>query len=839
MKIWRLTLLNLKKRKSISISLLLLIFLAALFLCIGLNVMTGAESIYMTNHTALAEPDNCYICPQDMFRKEYYEFLENHGLTKEAECIRVIGIPQGEIPYEGGTIEIALVLQSCEETGRFFRPVFTDQTEVLPEKAIYVPETLRQYGFASGDAFEICYKGNRYEFQIAGFFQTTCFGIVNTGGLRFYLPKENYENLKQELGEAYAMFASTDSYEDSYELSMELKDYIRKNADSITKTEMVIDVNALECEGAYSFMGIILAAILLGFSIVIALICLLVIRFRIHNTIETSIVQIGTLQALGFKAWEVISVYVLEYVLLATVGASAGILADYLALPFFGRALEGIYGLSWQPFGHLGKDVCCLLLSILIAAALSFFTARRIYGYAPAVALSGGIKSHSFRKNHFPLHKGKHTQVRMALKEMSTSVRQNIMVLFCITGVTFLTMMGIYLYVAFGVDLTSFKEVLGMEWVDVEMVLNEQTDEREILKEITGMEEVRKAGLARTYLPIYANNAPVYTDIYDDFDRLETDHVFEGRFPEYENELVITGVLADRWHCGIGDTVTVEYNGSAADYLIVGLSQTLSNSGNMMKMTEEGIQRLCPTFRLREVQIYLKEGYDREEFIQKLNRIYGLSAKQASDVSPDEMQGMTEQERIKRIADEKLARMMKMYGVDSMDYTIYIDGIMISGNSRKYAADAIRDFEQTANASLVMFSTIFGGVAVVILVTTLAVIAIMFAMLIKMILVQRRQHFGILKALGYTTGQLRLQIAVSLMPAVGLGTLWGMVLNHALIGRISSLAMQNFGISQMKFYVSPFVCIGMAVLIIGYAFLTAMLYAGKVKRITPYELLTE
>lgn len=453
-KIWRLTLLNLKKRKSTTISLLLLIFLATLFLCIGLNVMTGVGLIYKSNQTRLQEPDNCYICSQDMYRKEYYDFVANHELTRKAECIKVIGMSGGEIPYEEGTIETAFIFQRYGEESTFFRPVFQDQTEVSGEKAIYVPETMKQYSFHAGDLLRISYKGNYYEFQIAGFFQTTCFGIINTGGLRFYLKEEAYERLQQEIGESYTILAATENYEDSYELDMALKDYIRENADSITKTEMITCYNALESESGYSLVGMVLAAILIGFSIIIVLICLLVIRFRIQNTIETGMVQIGTLEALGYTAREVILVYVLEYTFISTMGALLGVIANNGVLPLFGKALEGIYGLSWQSFGHLQKDACCLFFSILFSAALSFLTARRIYRYAPVTALSGGAKSISFRKNHFPLHKGKFLQVRMGLKEMSMSIRQNITVLVCVTGVTFLTMLGVYLYVAFGMDLT-------------------------------------------------------------------------------------------------------------------------------------------------------------------------------------------------------------------------------------------------------------------------------------------------------------------------------------------------------------------------------------------------
>ena len=41
-----------------------------------------------------------------------------------------------------------------------------DEAEVSGEKAIYVPETFRQYGFQAGDELKVIYKGNDYDFQI-------------------------------------------------------------------------------------------------------------------------------------------------------------------------------------------------------------------------------------------------------------------------------------------------------------------------------------------------------------------------------------------------------------------------------------------------------------------------------------------------------------------------------------------------------------------------------------------------------------------------------------------------------------------------------------------------
>jgi putative ABC transport system permease protein len=352
------------------------------------------------------------------------------------------------------------------------------------------------------------------------------------------------------------------------------------------------------------------------------------------------------------------------------------------------------------------------------------------------------------------------------------------------------------------------------------------------------MEGVRKAGLAKTFEQIYANGSPVFIDVYDEFKRLETVNVYEGKLPEYDNEVVITGTLSKKWSKEIGDTISLEYNGYSADYLVVGLSQTLSNSGNMLKITREGMKRLYPTFRLNEIQVYLENDFNREVFIQAINKRYGMSEE---DVSQENNQDerLSDNDKIKQIADEKIAKLMKLYGVDSVDYSILVDGTIISGNTRKYVIKSVVNFPKMANANLGTFKIMFGSVTLLILVTTMITIALMLALIMKLMITQRKVQYGIYKALGYTSHQLMFQIACSMMPTVIVGAFLGTIINHLCIGKISDMVLNNFGVSEMTYHVSPVIVIAMDIFLISFTFFTAMIDARRVRHITPYNLLTD
>ena len=182
---------------------------------------------------------------------------------------------------------------------------------------------------------------------------------------------------------------------------------------------------------------------------------------------------------------------------------------------------------------------------------------------------------------------------------------------------------------------------------------------------------------------------------------------------------------------------------------------------------------------------------------------------------------------------------MKLYGVTSVDYSFSLDGKIVSGSTRQYMVDSVVDFDMAASASIEQFEIMFRNITLVILAATMAIIVVMLSMIIKMLVMQRRTQFGILKAMGFTTKQLVVQIVAAIMPAVVGGVFTGTLLNHMFIGKISDLIMSRMGISQMKFHISIWMILPMALFLILFSAMSAVINARKVKDITPYELLTE
>ena len=186
----------------------------------------------------------------------------------------------------------------------------------------------------------------------------------------------------------------------------------------------------------------------------------------------------------------------------------------------------------------------------------------------------------------------------------------------------------------------------------------------------------------------------------------------------------------------------------------------------------------------------------------------------------------------KRKAEEKLAALISMYGVDSAQYALMVDGeVVLSGDTNDYEIDRIENNRR-------LFVSNVDSIADSITGTVLLVVLVLY-MVIKSMLTRRRGEFGIYKALGYTDRQLMEQIAISFLPASVGGTLAGSLAACLSVNRMASLLFEQLGISEMNFVVEPWLNLLMAFALVVFAFAVSMVLAGKIRGITVYGLLTE
>ncbi len=106
-------------------------------------------------------------------------------------------------------------------------------------------------------------------------------------------------------------------------------------------------------------------------------------------------------------------------------------------------------------------------------------------------------------------------------------------------------------------------------------------------------------------------------------------------------------------------------------------------------------------------------------------------------------------------------------------------------------------------------------------------------------LTHKKQEYGILKALGFTTGQLVLQTAASFLPALILSAIIGLSISAVIINPLIALFLKGIGMIKCTFEMPAALLTVSGICIVSAAFLFACLMSFKIRKITPMGMLTE
>ena len=100
------------------------------------------------------------------------------------------------------------------------------------------------------------------------------------------------------------------------------------------------------------------------------------------------------------------------------------------------------------------------------------------------------------------------------------------------------------------------------------------------------------------------------------------------------------------------------------------------------------------------------------------------------------------------------------------------------------------------------------------------------------------RDYGILKALGFTSGQLIVQTALSFMPALLLSTVVGLIVGCLVINPLLSLFLSGIGIVKCTFTVPVGFVTLAGIGLVAASFGIACLLSRKVRKIAPKTLLS-
>ncbi|MDR0269327.1 FtsX-like permease family protein [Paenibacillus sp.] len=773
MKIVNLAWANIKKGRGAAISLFILIFIAALLLNLGMTVISKMNTFYDDKVEELHDAHVSIIMNSSEYKQPYADFLKNYSGVRETETMRIILMNMAKFRYGDSDLSLGVAILNADASRRFSPMKLIEKLDSINDQDMYVPYSLKTSGgYQLGDNLTINYQDKDYRYRIAGFFEATMMGTSNTGMMKFVVPDVAYHQLSDKLDKTADGILMSASLTDSIKSAELLNDYNKQFSQPQWGADIVMmkNVNTMTVNTV--------AMILVAFAAVIVLVSLIVIKFRVTNSIDDGMVNIGVLKAVGYTSWQIIASMAVQFMLIALSASVIAVLISYTVMPVFGGIISSLSGLLWSQSFDIAINCASILLVAVLVLTATLISSSRIRKLHPVAALRGGIVTHNFKRNFFPLKKAKGgLHYVLACKTMIMNGKQNIMIAIIIAAITFASIFSIVLYYNVAVNKTAFIHLVGSETSNVVIQSNHDVDSDKLLAHIEQMNGVTKTALLDVITATIDGHS-YYMNISDDYSKLNNNAVYKGRYPQYDNEIAISGAMAKLLHKSIGDTVKVEMDDVSRPFLITGLIQSLNYMGKITSLTLSGVQHLIPDYKSTAIHVYLKD-VENADFIRDFKAKYGNSIKDIMDI------------------DEVLASQS----------SVYISAML--------------------------------SVMVTILAITVLVVALILYLVIKTMILKRKREFGILKATGYTTLQLMTQIVLSFVPVVIAGVLIGGVLGCLCTNAVLTLLLSGAGIYNVQFIVNiPFIvvlCIGLIVL----AYLISMLVARRIKGITAYGLITE
>ncbi|MDR1388231.1 MAG: ABC transporter permease [Propionibacteriaceae bacterium] len=795
---------NLRRKKGQTAWLIGFVALAAAVLALGLTLSLRYTGAYDRAAAAANVADLVVLETDNLHSPSHFAYLTDRpGVTAwETEPVLAASL---EVAFNGAETQMVPMITQVDRPRTMDRVEPRADARPLGPGQVWLPYLFQiGGGYAIGDRITLPFdrswsariepgpsdagaaEPGLVELTVAGFTDEAYFSSPTFQWFRFLVDQATYEALARRLPQLEGQLLSLqiDDRQVAPNWGLDYSGAVIKGDPAVMAAQAAGTGLAYQMDWSTArqgrvFMADILAVTLTAFSAIIALIGLIVIRFRVRGLIEESITDLGALKALGHTSAQLARAVVGQFVAVAGVGAVLGVGLAHLAGPALASVLSAQSALTWRPsFDPLVAGLC-LATMVSTVGLVAGWTAWRIRRLTPLTALRTGLSGHHHRRDWFPLDRRSGPVTWwLALKATVRAGGQTAMIGLITAAVAFAATAAVAAWDNMAVKQEPFFRAVGGELPDV-IVRVEPTSARPALERLRADPAVRTAFRYSNDVPLRLNGDSTTGVVTDDFAAFEGNMLFQGRWPAHPNETAVSARQADQLGLTRGDTVTLTAADRSAEYIVSGLIQTMNDGGLLTALTTAGLDRVWPDQSWSQIGVNLVEADAVESF---------------------------------------------MAGLDDLVGPGLID---------------VLDLRRTAEALLGVYGGIMGAVAGVVVVITAVVITLVLLLVLGAAVQRQRRQLGLQRALGYTTGQLIWQVAATYWPVMAVATTVGCLVGQFAFPRLIDLAFRSLGVPSVQMVAPP---VGVAVLAGGLALFglaVALLVATRVRRTTVYELISE
>lgn len=596
MEMWILVKKNIRYRKGTFISIVLLMVIISMSLTAIFSVRDNCLNGIEEAHREEKSGDLLSFISDRRLNDALYESVGEHEMVEKITDYHAVVSNKAVI--NGSEDTNSWMLLKLRDGMRIYNhdlTAYEKETPALKRGEIYIPQgILLNQKCSVGDTVTLSTIGGEYDFKIKGIILEPYLGASVIGWKMAYINDQDFDRMLSEAKEAETeeMTADTHVLQIYKSSDCELSDAQFKrqlNLDTGIVDNSVGSITKAMSIHYTQLFPTIICSILMVFIGLLLVVVLIVLWHSVSTGIEMDYVNLGTLKSQGFDNGRIRMLFILQYALAQLFGAMLG---TCLAIPLIkglGNVFQPIIAILIAPHISFAKSLLFLFLFLILSGCFVLAITRKVGKISPVMAISGGRREIYFDSRlKLPIW-SKALQASLAVRQF-TSKKRNFAGMLAIVSILVFFMMTITV-LGNVMNSKSASESMGIMYTECDVALKQTLNgqqREDIEKTIEQYSPIKKKYyLSAIYYSL--NGDETRCEVYQNPESIDT---LKGRAPLYDNEIVITSIIADELNLKMGDEVTISHQDKKEKYLICGIYQNMGDVGRCFAMSVEGSKKM-------------------------------------------------------------------------------------------------------------------------------------------------------------------------------------------------------------------------------------------------------
>ncbi|MDE5992548.1 MAG: ABC transporter permease, partial [Oscillospiraceae bacterium] len=378
---------NLKKSRGSFVSFGIVMAITALILNTALVLLFQTSDAYDKLFDELNTAEISAAIPYAMDNDETEDDIAALDGTSKTDSNEALFASAALQEFQGSEFTMNTFFYRLSDERKLSLHKISEEADTDGEMNAYIPLYLSELGgYKAGEPIRYIIDGTEYKFTVKGIVSEMQYGNYGTGYIGLYLSDGAYDKIRDD-----SNFMQVREYliktTENADIASVKKSVSKLFKDSNIPTLALMD--SVTSKGSRTMVSSAIVLFLAAFAFIVLLVSIFLSRFKVKNTIDEEINEMGVLKGVGYTSPMLMFSQVIPYIIVCGVGLVAGVALSYGLIPTVAGVLAVQSGFSYTPV----FDISAALITVVTILAVVFIfiltAAGKIKKLEPINAIRG------------------------------------------------------------------------------------------------------------------------------------------------------------------------------------------------------------------------------------------------------------------------------------------------------------------------------------------------------------------------------------------------------------------------------------------------------------------